>query len=42
MAHDEENTCMIGDVVRITETRPLSKNKRWLAAQILIKVKGSN
>jgi small subunit ribosomal protein S17 len=42
MAHDEENNCMIGDIVRIIETRPLSKNKRWLAIQILIKIKGSN
>jgi len=42
MAHDEENNCMIGDIVRIIETRPLSKNKRWLATQILIKIKGSN
>ena len=29
MAHDEENTCGVGDVVRVTETRPLSKRKRW-------------
>jgi len=28
-AHDETNTCKIGDVVRIMETRPLSKTKRW-------------
>ncbi|HSN66054.1 MAG TPA: 30S ribosomal protein S17, partial [Fusibacter sp.] len=28
-AHDEENTCGIGDKVRIMETRPLSKDKRW-------------
>ena len=28
-AHDEENTCKVGDLVRIMETRPLSKNKRW-------------
>ena len=27
--HDEENRCKVGDVVRITETRPLSKQKRW-------------
>jgi small subunit ribosomal protein S17 len=42
MAHDEENNCMIGDVVLIRETRPISKKKRWLATQILNKVKGSN
>jgi small subunit ribosomal protein S17 len=29
MAHDERNECSVGDVVRIVETRPLSKNKRW-------------
>jgi len=29
MAHDEENTCQVGDTVRITETRPLSARKRW-------------
>ena len=28
-AHDEENTCAIGDTVRVMETRPLSKDKRW-------------
>ena len=35
MAHDEENACGIGDLVRIVETRPLSKNKRWRVAEIL-------
>ena len=39
MVHDEYNSCMIGDTVLITETRPLSKNKRWLTKQILIKAK---
>jgi small subunit ribosomal protein S17 len=34
-AHDEENKCKIGDVVRITETRPLSRTKRWMVAEIL-------
>jgi len=29
MAHDEGNTCAVGDVVRIIETRPLSRRKRW-------------
>ena len=29
MAHDEKNECNIGDLVKITETRPLSKSKRW-------------
>jgi small subunit ribosomal protein S17 len=34
-AHDEENACQIGDVVRIQETRPLSKLKRWRLVEIL-------
>ncbi|MGC1307321.1 MAG: 30S ribosomal protein S17 [Phormidesmis sp.] len=34
-AHDEENNCKIGDRVRISETRPLSKTKRWVVADIL-------
>ena len=34
-AHDEQNTCHIGDVVRIEETRPLSKEKRWRVVEIL-------
>ena len=38
-AHDEENTCSIGDKVRIMETRPLSKNKRWRLVEIVEKVK---
>jgi small subunit ribosomal protein S17 len=29
MAHDEENACKLGDKVRIAETRPLSRRKRW-------------
>ncbi len=33
--HDEENTCRIGDVVRIGETRPLSKTKRWEVVEIV-------
>ncbi len=33
--HDEENTLNVGDVVRISETRPLSKNKRWRLVDIL-------
>jgi small subunit ribosomal protein S17 len=35
MAHDAENTCQIGDRVRIMETRPLSKYKRWRLVEIL-------
>lgn len=34
-AHDEDNRCNIGDRVRITETRPLSKTKRWEIAEII-------
>ncbi|GHU49479.1 30S ribosomal protein S17 [Clostridia bacterium] len=39
MAHDEENQCNIGDKVRIMETRPLSKDKRWRLVNIVEKVK---
>ncbi len=38
-AHDENNECQIGDKVRIMETRPLSKNKRWRLVNIIEKVK---
>ena len=38
-AHDEQNTCSIGDTVRIMETRPLSKTKRWRLVEIVEKVK---
>jgi len=34
-AHDAENECQIGDLVRIVESRPLSKDKRWLVTDIL-------
>lgn len=34
-AHDEENTCKIGDRVKIMETRPLSKDKRWRLVEVL-------
>jgi small subunit ribosomal protein S17 len=34
-AHDENNSCHLGDTVRIVETRPLSKEKRWMVADIL-------
>jgi small subunit ribosomal protein S17 len=37
--HDEEGHCAVGDRVRITETRPLSKEKRWRVAEILEKAK---
>lgn len=37
MAHDGENVCQIGDTVRIMETRPLSKRKRWRLVEVLEK-----
>lgn len=39
MAHDQENTCSIGDMVRIMEVRPLSRHKRWRLVEIVEKVK---
>ena len=39
MAHDEKNECNIGDVVRIMETRPLSKNKCWRLVDIVERAK---
>ncbi len=38
-AHDENNECRIGDKVRVMETRPLSKDKRWRLVEILEKAK---
>ena len=38
-AHDENNECKIGDKVRIMETRPLSKDKRWRLVSIIEKAK---
>jgi small subunit ribosomal protein S17 len=38
-AHDEQNACGIGDKVRVMETRPLSKEKRWRLVEILEKAK---
>jgi small subunit ribosomal protein S17 len=38
-AHDEKNECTIGDVVRIMETRPLSKIKRWRLVEVVEKAK---
>ncbi|MDY6893716.1 MAG: 30S ribosomal protein S17 [Chloroflexota bacterium] len=37
-AHDENNSCGVGDMVKIIETRPLSKDKRWRVAEIVTKV----
>ncbi len=39
MTHDENNECGVGDTVKIMETRPLSKNKRWRLVEILEKAK---
>ena len=38
-AHDEKNECSIGDVVRIMESRPLSKTKRWRLVEVVEKAK---
>lgn len=39
-AHDEDNSAFIGDKVRLLETRPLSKHKRWRIAEVVEKSKG--
>jgi small subunit ribosomal protein S17 len=39
MAHDETDQCGVGDLVRIMETRPLSKNKRWRIVEIIERAK---
>jgi small subunit ribosomal protein S17 len=36
-AHDEENVCQIGDTVKVMETRPLSKDKRWRVVEVVEK-----
>ena len=38
-AHDENNECGVGDIVRVMETRPLSKDKRWRVVEIAEKAK---
>ena len=38
-AHDEQNACGVGDVVKVMETRPLSKDKRWRVVEIVEKAK---
>jgi len=40
-AHDEANACKVGDRVRITETRPLSRTKRWAVAEVLTNTSAS-
>jgi small subunit ribosomal protein S17 len=39
-AHDELNSCQVGDLVRIEQTRPLSKEKRWRVSEILERAQG--
>jgi len=39
MAHDEENQCRVGDTVKIVETRPLSKLKRWRLVEVVEKAR---
>jgi small subunit ribosomal protein S17 len=41
MAHDERNQCRIGDTVEITESRPLSANKRWRVSRIVRRASGA-
>ena len=38
-AHDEKNQCSVGDLVRVAETRPLSKDKNWMVVDILERAK---
>ena len=38
-AHDEQKTCGVGDIVKVMETRPLSKDKRWRVVEIVEKAK---
>lgn len=38
-AHDEKNECTVGDVVKIMETRPMSKTKRWRLVEVVEKAK---
>jgi small subunit ribosomal protein S17 len=40
--HDEDNSCRVGDRVRIIETRPLSRTKRWKVAEVLDRATGSS
>ncbi len=40
-AHDQEQACKIGDIVRITETRPLSKDKRWRVSEIVTRAEAA-
>lgn len=37
LAHDEQNTCRVGDLVQVVEVRPLSRRKRWKVRQVVFK-----
>ena len=41
-AHDEDNACQIGDLVKVIEARPMSREKRWLVTEILEKAQAPN
>lgn len=42
LAHDEQNSCKVGDVIQVIETRPLSRHKRWRVQAIVSAVKTAN
>jgi small subunit ribosomal protein S17 len=42
LAHDEQNTCQVGDLVEVVEMRPLSRRKRWRVRQIVSKAEPTN
>ena len=42
LAHDEQNTCRVGDLVQVVETRPLSRRKRWKVRQVVSKTESIN
>ena len=42
LAHDEENSCNVGDVVQVVETRPLSRHKRWRVQAVISAVQAAN
>ena len=41
-AHDEENACQVGDLVKVIEARPMSREKRWVVTEILERALGPN
>ena len=42
LAHDEQNTCAVGDMVRVIESRPLSRHKKWRVRQITSKAESGH